>query len=285
VLIDYVSPQRSTFENRFQADVQIAIDRSLKLGSGGSQYIAPPSGSPSSSTSTSRPPPIPSRSSNSTSQLNRHDSYRPLPPPPPPTIAVQPPEEESTTLMLIRETLFAALGDCLATNKDLLSLIQGGDKSWSSRCYFASLCLAILDVCLFRVCLPALPDVNHILTGNQRRDSFPWNEAFVKTVHVSSSSQDNKVSLENCPQPLTKLLYSVLRIGMFVQSLSEADDQKAIQDASQGQPTLEESLYIYRLKRKLLGDVVTTQVLPSDEKGEEYVKEANVMINRLALGE
>lgn len=223
------------------------------------------------------PPPPPPRKDNS-----RHDSYRPLPPPPLPTFAIDAPEEETTTLMLIRETLFAALGDSLATNQDLLSLLErSGDKAWSSRCFFASLSLAILDVCLFRVVLPTLPDMIHISAGI-RKSTFPWNEAYVKTVHYSTGQ--DKVSLENCPMELTKLLSSVFRIGMFVQSLSESDDKRAIEDAGEGKETSEKELYIYRLKRKLLGDVAT-QSQQSELPGEEYVQEANVMVNRLALGE
>jgi len=187
--------------------------------------------------------------------------------------------------MLIRETLFAALGDSLATNQDLLSLLQRkGDKSWSSRCYFASLSLAILDVCLFRVHLPTLPDINHISTG-LRRHSFPWNEAFVKTVHFGNGDgEKDRVTLENCPMELSKLLSSLFRIAMLVQALGESDDRKAIQDAGEGRETNEEELYIYRLKRKLLGDVATKFQQPTF-RGEEHIQEASVMVNRLALGQ
>ena len=281
VAVDIV--QRSTFQRRFQADVQTAIDSSLKTATGSSHYIAPPSeASPSSSalqppSNAEKPvPPLPP------ARTGSNTAYRPLPPPPLPTIAVEPPPEETTTLMLIRETLFAALGDCLATNQDLLSLLQRGDKSWSSRCYFASLCLSVLDVCLLRVHLPTLPDMDRISTGI-RRSSFPWGQAYVKTVHVADGP--GKVTLENCPSNLSKLLYTLFRIAMFVQSLGEADDKRAMEDASNDIATRDDDLYIPQLKRKLLGDVAHPTQQQEPDARADYVTEAAVMINRAALGE
>ncbi len=43
---------------------------------------------------------------------------------------------------------------CIATNPDLARLLQtqyDDEKEWASRCYFASLCMAILDVSLMRI--------------------------------------------------------------------------------------------------------------------------------------
>jgi hypothetical protein len=186
--------------------------------------------------------------------------------------------------MLIRETLFAALGDCLATNQDLLRLIGRGqdNKAWSSRCFFASLCLSILDVCLFRIQLPASANDNDHLNFAIIKKTFPWQDAFVRTVHDSRGS--NKISLANCPGELSKLLMVLFQIGMFVQSLSEADDMKAMKDAAEDRVTNEEDLYIRRLKRKLLGDVAA-QLSRTEQSGEDHVKDAAVMINRLALCE
>jgi hypothetical protein len=188
--------------------------------------------------------------------------------------------------MLIRETLFAALGDCLVTNRDLLHLVRKGEdsKSWSSRCFFASLCLSILDVCLSRVHLPpsSSTDSNHLNFGIVKK-TFPWREAYVRTVHDSEGN--DRVSLDTCPGELTKLLMVLLQIGMYTQSLSEADDFKAMQDAADDRTTKEAELYIWRLKRRLLGDVAE-QSSPADQPGDDHhVKDAAVMINRLALGE
>lgn len=273
--------QRSTFQNQFKTDVQTAINASLN-----GNYMAPPSTPPSVSSSSSskhqqqqnndKPLPLPALAP-------RNNSYRSLPPPPLPTIAVEPPEGETSALMLIRETLFAALGDCLATNQDLLCLIGRGqdNKSWSSRCFFASLCLSILDVCLFRIQLPPSDDAKHLNFAIAKK-TFPWQDAFVRTVHDSMGN--NKISLTNCPGDLSKLLMVLFQIGMFVQSLSEADDMKAMQDAAEDRVSNEDDLYIWRLKRKLLGDVAA-QSQHIDQSIEDYVKDAAVMINRLALGE
>ena len=273
--------QRSTFRQRFQADVQTAIETSKRTMAQGSHYIAPPSSPPpidhqqNRSSRVSPSPVLPPRRSD--------DSYKPLPPPPIPTIAVDAPVEDDSTLVMIRETLFAALGDCLATNKDLLSLLRMNDKSWSARCYFASLCLAILDVCLLRACLPTLPDLHRITAGISKRDSFPWHLAYVRTVHMRKGT--DRVNLTNCPLELSKLLHAVFRIAMFVQALQEADTRKAIEDAGNDVKTREEDLYIHRLSKRLLGHAFSRSSEVEGDRAEGHVLEAYMMINRLALGE
>lgn len=240
-----------------------------------------------------------------------------------PTIAVEPPAEEDETLIRIRETLFAALGDCIATNLDLAGLLRNheGDKEWTSRAYFASLCLAILDVSLGRTYLPdilALPGVSDdaqqdaqqtdlLHAGHPSREQeLAWQQSYVRTVnlgsHLGGGSQDGSrsstdrhdeqhISLQACPASHAKLLMALLNVARNTQRLARTDDERAIDDVQHDRPTDESAMLLPALKRCLLGDVVPPAVDGHSSQGppalsptaEGCVRETGNMINRLAL--
>ncbi|PWN92949.1 hypothetical protein FA10DRAFT_263677 [Acaromyces ingoldii] len=246
VAIDIV--QRRTFQMRFQADLDEALGHRAST-----EYTPPPgyetgASEQKSSQTGRRPPPLPPKNGAL----------------PPQTSGALPPDED--TLSLIRETLFAALGDSIATNPSLRDVMRRG-PTWASRAYYASLCLAILDVALTRVATHAA-------------------EVEVRTVQLNDHAVE-PIRRSSCPANLVSLLVQLGHVAERCQSLREADDERAIKDAERGQETPEGARLVDELTQRLLGDVGERRRSEDIERREadlqRQVGETAIMINRLAM--
>ncbi|QRV89326.1 hypothetical protein RhiJN_17344 [Ceratobasidium sp. AG-Ba] len=121
------------------------------------------------------------------------------------------------SIVIIRETLYAGLGDALAEAPKLRDLLVEDPP----RAYFASVSLAILNVSL---------------TSITPRGS-------VRAV------LGQELTLEDCPAPLRPLMMELASIGEAAKELSEEDDRRAMHLAERGLDIPEPR--IDRLKRTL----------------------------------
>ncbi|KAG9098579.1 hypothetical protein FS749_003473 [Ceratobasidium sp. UAMH 11750] len=121
------------------------------------------------------------------------------------------------SIVVIRETLYAGLGDALAEAPKLRELLDND----APRAYFAAVGLAILNVSL---------------TSITPRGS-------VRAV------LGQELTLEDCPAPLRPLMIELARIGETAKELSEEDDRRAMHLAERGLDIPEPR--IDRLKRTL----------------------------------
>ena len=218
--------QRRTFQNRYAGDLQTALDRDMGEKRVAS-FVPPPMYEPSPASSPSRSPhmvssPLPHHSpSNSQSSFlhptspvsagfhasgSRSHSHSRTPspsafsPPPSPSFAVDAP-----ALQLIRETLYASLGDVLAKHRYIRRLIVKDPP----RAYFASVALAILDVSLSRTSIQ--PDIGVVVDG-------------VLGTHLT---------LSQCPRPLQPFMNEIGAIGVAAREAEEEDTQRALQVLSE----------------------------------------------------
>ncbi|KAG8724262.1 hypothetical protein FRC09_020550 [Ceratobasidium sp. 395] len=120
-------------------------------------------------------------------------------------------------IMIIRETLYAGLGDALAEAPKLRDLLADD----APRAYFASVALAILNVSLSAI--TPRGSVRAVL--------------------------GQELTLEDCPAPLRPLMTELASIGEAAKELSEEDDRRAMYLAERGHDIPEPR--IDRLKRTL----------------------------------
>jgi len=196
--------QRRTFQERYQADLQYALDTS-QLGRGGRR-------SNNSATAHFVPPPLYSEKDSSSTGSRTPD---PTPSPQPQTITFPEPElpprpgpsrspsiQEEPAIVLIRETLFASLGDVISKTPSLGVAL----KTDPARAYYSSVALAILDVSL------------HSMTPTGGVLGVLGKE----------------LTLDDCPEPLRPLMLELAAIGQEAATYANSDDENAIRLAARG---------------------------------------------------
>ncbi|KAF8595738.1 hypothetical protein BDV93DRAFT_456195 [Ceratobasidium sp. AG-I] len=200
--------QRRSFQLRYTEDLQAALNLGDPTSPAGPRrtpatatFVAPPGydeGPPAAPT----PPPLSVPGS----------SRVPARPASPSLLTASDP-----SIVIIRETLYAGLGDAISEAPTLKQLLVSDPP----RAYFASVALAILNVSL---------------TSITPRGS-------VRAV------LGQELTLEDCPPPLRPLMMELAGIGESARELSEEDDKRAMHLAERGLDIPEPR--IDRLKRTL----------------------------------
>lgn len=198
--------QRRSFQDRYASDLQAVLD----IGAAGSpgalrvkaSFVPPPMYTPSPTTPTfpekTQPPPSPRLLPPSAYSPPRSPSSTSLAPPRTPTIAAP----ASPAIELIRETLYAALADVLASTPSLVRLL----KSNPPRAYFGSVALAILSV------------ASTVVTADGT------------VVGVRGV----RLTLAECPAPLRPLMREFAAIGRDAARIEEEDTLEAIRLVQEG---------------------------------------------------
>ena len=214
--------QRRSFQDRYAADLQAALDAGGAPGAGSprkASFVPPPVYDPSPSPS---PPGTPAQSYFESSTPGRTQSVRPQSPaflspypaqsiasistpsvnvssnPPSPTFLTP----DSPAIEFIRETLYASLADVLERQPSLRRLL----KRDPPRAYFASVAFAILEV----ACTSMTPD-----------------GAVIGVL-------GKPLTLADCPRPLQPFMAELATIGKLAKNMEEEDTQIAIQLAQDG---------------------------------------------------
>ena len=235
--------QRRSFQDRYAGDLQAAIDVGTPMGSEAPRVKAsfepPPAYTPPSEPTVpsytggkaprSKPPaspglappgayPSPPRSP---SRPSRTLSPTAQPPQRTPTIATP----TSPAIELIRETLYAALADVLASTPSLLPLL----KSDPPRAYFGSVALAILAVSSTSV-VPmtgSSTPAEAVTTEGAKTDDGLGNAVFVGVRGVP-------LTIAECPAQLRPLLREFAAIGREAARMEEEDTVEAVRLVSEG---------------------------------------------------
>ncbi|KAL0574173.1 hypothetical protein V5O48_007782 [Marasmius crinis-equi] len=217
--------QRRSFQNRYAADLQAALDSGNPPSSPGAKkasFVPPPSYDASSTSSPS-----------SSAHSSPHSSAAPLPPPRPTSKHDLPPQSpshlspynapsaasgwparspsptilspSSPAIEFIRETLYAALGDVLERLPSLRAML----KQDAPRAYFSSVAFAILDVATSSI----TPDGS--------------------VVGVLGTT----LSLDDCPPELRPFMLELAAIAREAMELEEEDNRMALEYAQRGDGT------------------------------------------------
>ncbi|SCV66983.1 BQ2448_5629 [Microbotryum intermedium] len=269
--------QRETFQQRFQADLQFALD--ARVRSYPNDVKNPSGASQSTSEEESSPPQYEFMAPNQfTSMHEGSDTVRRSPEPNlrdpstvGPSLLGMTPETSDASMMenlkVIRETLYSALADCLVSSSSLRSLASRGPE-WQSRLFFASSCFAILEVALTRV-----------------------DEHGVRTVNLGSGRK-TVIAAKDTPPHLQPLFAKLLEISQTARSMIQEDDAQAIHEATEDLPPSTPRLdrLQYRLQNGVGSDPITregTREEDSDVDDEASAGPTIVMlanaINELAL--
>ncbi|TNY19795.1 hypothetical protein DMC30DRAFT_417543 [Rhodotorula diobovata] len=235
--------QRRTFQTRFRNDLQAALDTSVRprTSADGDQpsrvaYEPPPmyfEGAPTSETKRAH------------EQLAFHGATEGNE-----DAAAQ--AQGIENLSLIRETLYAALGDVMVETPSILGMLARG-ADWAPQAFFASTALAILDVALRRV-----------------------DDNGVRPVHFGHGSP-RYIGLGDTPPYLRPLLGGLVELSQASRALQEEDDARAVREATEGV----EQLTPPRLDQ--LKDRLAQGVGATFGDDEQVAALANA-INQLALG-
>ncbi|ORY61918.1 hypothetical protein BCR35DRAFT_309002 [Leucosporidium creatinivorum] len=160
-------------------------------------------------------------------------------------------------LSIIRETLYSALADILVSTPSVLGLLGRG-LEWASRAYFASTCLAILEVALTRV------------------DSDG-----VRVVNMGGSSP-RVIGPRETPPYLRKFLGKLVEVSQAARAMAEEDDERAMREAAEGDITSEPRLD--RLRERLEKGAGGETSEGSRTSTEQTVASLANAINELAIG-
>ncbi|KAK4702134.1 hypothetical protein P7C70_g4093, partial [Phenoliferia sp. Uapishka_3] len=238
--------QRRTFQERYAADLQAALDSQVKPrrsdeGPRSAGFVPPPEyeeikGRPDEQWEKPVPPP----------RNQPTISTRPMP-------EQQLPQEMMDNLAVIRETLYSALADCIVESPSILSLLSRGPQ-WASRAFFTSTSLAILEVALTRV--------NHM---------------GVRVVHMGRSSP-RTIGPQDTPPYLRSFLSKLMEVADAAKAMSEEDDERAMREAAEGDVTTEPRLG--RLRERL-----ERGAGEGDEDGRRASVEGSVATLANAIGE
>ncbi|KDE06668.1 hypothetical protein MVLG_03015 [Microbotryum lychnidis-dioicae p1A1 Lamole] len=265
--------QRGTFQQRFQADIQFALQarvrshpNDVKIYSGPSESTASEEGAPPpryEAMASNQPGPLlgfadtarrgsdADHRGSSSGGMVRHETSD---------------AAMMENLKVIRETLYSALADVLVSSTSLRSLASRGPE-WQSRLFFASSCLAILEVALTRV-----------------------DDEGVRTVNLGSGRR-SVIEASDTPPHLRPLFTKLLQVSRVARSTMQQDDVRAIQEATDDVPpsTSRIDRLRYRLENGVEHETETREGArgqgADDEDGAEgstVVKLANG-INELAL--
>ncbi|KIJ52347.1 hypothetical protein M422DRAFT_202405 [Sphaerobolus stellatus SS14] len=255
--------QRRTFQERYQVDLQYALDAGLEArktpsntahfmpppmysekdtSSTGSRTPEPTTPEPASITFTMPEPEIPSQHRGAGASSGRSHSRSLL--------------ADDPGIVLIRETLFASLGDVISKTPTLSAAL----KTDPARAYFASVALAILDVSLNAI-----------------------------TPHGSVLGVLGKeLTLADCPVPLRPLMQELGAIGQEAKNYEEIDNESAMKLAARGRNIPEP--FMDRVRKILEGGVGYENTRPElgEDSGRRSVEGRAVQfanrVNKLALG-
>ncbi|KAF9493116.1 hypothetical protein BDN71DRAFT_1395574 [Pleurotus eryngii] len=226
--------QRRSFQNRYASDLQAALDSGAGQSDPRSRkasFVPPPSYEAAS------PPPSPRRFASSTSST--------------PSILTP----DTPAIELIRETLYAALGDVLESHSSVRTLL----KRDPPRAYFASVGFAIL---------------------------YTAENAITPDGQGIRGVLGNTLTLDECPTELRPFMTELLGIGSQAKGITEEDDTEAMKLVGEGKevplPRLERA-------RKMLEEGVgwSSERSANDEGRRSVEGRAVAFVNRingLALG-
>ncbi|GAA6037128.1 hypothetical protein JCM8097_008750 [Rhodosporidiobolus ruineniae] len=242
--------QRRTFQLRFQSDLQAALDSSVR---------------PRTSSDSARPaqaqyePPPMYEAGEPTEETRRAYKDQDGADEPRGNVEAALSMEQQENLRIIRETLYSALADAIVETPSILEQLARGPE-WASKAFFASTCLAILEVALTRM------DRNGVRVVNLGSDSPKY------------------IGGAQTPPYLRPFLSKLVEVSQAVQSLAAADDARAVQEATEGVEHLTPPK-LDRLKERLARGVGAEETLRSSRESRDGEVEmlANA-INGLALG-
>ena len=260
-------PQRRTFQMRFRNDLQAALDTSVR---------------PRTSTDTERPhaayepPPMyhEGEPTTDTKRAHQHLAQHDAPE------ANAGAAAGAESLALIRETLYAALGDVMVETPAILSLLARG-ADYAPQAFFASTALAILDVALTRVDEHGVRPVHfghgsptRIGLGDTPRASLP-------SLSHPPPSLCSKQKLTARPFPpaayLRPLLGGLVELSQASRALQDEDDARAVREATEGAEQLTPPR-LDQLRERLAQGVGAT------EEQDEQVQVLANGVSQLALG-
>jgi hypothetical protein len=253
--------QRRTFQERYHADLQAALDAG-QIGGGrrrGHKVSA-----------TFIPPPMYNEKDTGSSAGSRTPEPRTPEPEPELELQPEPPQASSSAarppspvlpqtepaLALIRETLYASLADVISCTPSLRRALETDPP----RAYFSSVALAILNVCL-----TALTPGGGVLGVLGR-----------------------ELTLEDCPPPLRPLMQELGTIGKEAQHYADEDDEDAIRLAARGKRIPEPRMdRVRKMLESGVGYNERERSPSADEDGRRSVEGRAVQfanrVNRLAL--
>ncbi|GEM09641.1 hypothetical protein Rt10032_c08g3658 [Rhodotorula toruloides] len=162
-------------------------------------------------------------------------------------------------LSLIRETLYSAFADVLVETPAIRQMLSQGPE-WSAKAFFAATCLAIVEVALTRI-----------------------DRHGVRAVDLGRTSP-KVIGLNETPTHLRPFLSRLVEVSQALRALADADDARAVQEATEGIERLTPPK-LDRLKERLAKGIGAEETLSSARSGVdgELAGLANA-INTLALG-
>ncbi|GAA6062057.1 hypothetical protein JCM10212_005042 [Sporobolomyces blumeae] len=252
--------QRRTFQLRLQSDLNAALDSSVRpRSSGDSDRPSRASFEPPPMYSEGRPTEETKRayarfSSNDLADGSGRRGRSSMEE----TGAVRIVEQEEN-LNVIRETLYSAFADAIVETPAILEQLSRG-TDWAPRAFFASTCLAILEVALSRV------DTHGVRVVDMGRRA------------------PKVIGIAETPPYLRPFLGKLVELSQAVQALAAQDDERAIEQATSGTiPT--SAPRIEQLRARLAGGVGSQRGLePDDREGEQQLSSLANAINEMALG-
>ncbi|GAA5848542.1 hypothetical protein JCM8547_004545 [Rhodosporidiobolus lusitaniae] len=240
--------QRRTFQERFQSDLQAALDSAVRPRTSGesarheARYEAPPlysEGEPTAETKAAY-------------QGLAADS-------PEGNVEAAVPIAQQENLSLIRETLYSALADAIVETPSILEQLSRGPE-YAAKAFFSSTCLAILDVALSRM------DAQGVHAVNLGRGS-------PKVIGASET-----------PPYLRPFLRTLVEVSQACQALAQEDDERAVREATEGVEQLTPPK-LDRLKLRLAQGVGAEDTVESSRASTDgQVAQLANAINGLALG-
>jgi len=160
---------------------------------------------------------------------------------------------DAPAMQLIRETLYASLGEVFATHPYLRRLLLRD----ASRAYFASVGLAILDVSMTRTSFdpvldqppPAASGHDHVrtLSNSSEYSAMAESNLALSSMHEEPSVMGvlgAKLALRQCPPELRPFMRELCDIGRAVREMEDEDSQRAVEILQDGgvelpEPTLD----------------------------------------------
>ncbi|GAA5830303.1 hypothetical protein JCM11251_001299 [Rhodosporidiobolus azoricus] len=243
--------QRRTFQLRFQGDLQAALDSSVRPRTSGE----------SARQAAFEPPPMYSEGAptEETKRAHQHllahgeEQERPEQ-----NVEAALPIEQQENLQIIRETLYSALADAIVETPSILAQFSRGPE-WASKAFFASTCLAILEVALSRM---------------DRRG--------VRVVDTGRGAP-KVIGAGETPLYLRPFLSKLVEVSQAVQMMAAEDDERAVKEASEGAEQLTPPR-LDRLKERLAQGVGAAATLESSRSSTDgMVAQLANAINGLAL--
>ncbi|GAA6012410.1 hypothetical protein JCM11491_004324 [Sporobolomyces phaffii] len=258
--------QRRTFQTRFQSDLNVALDSSVRPRTSVESNRS--SGPPTGKTSLFEPPPMYSagRPTEDTKRAYadmdaidfRHVAGRNS------GNGVPGTAQQDENLNVIRETLYSAFADAIVDTPSILEQLSRG-PAFTAQAFFASTCLAILEVALTRL----------------GRDG-------VRVVEMGRGAP-TIIGISETPEHLRPFLAKLVELSQAVQAIAQQDDvtamREAATDAASSTPPR-----IGRLRDRLAKGVSIEAAGreegtgTNDSPAEQELRQLGNAINEMALG-